>query len=90
MREVVSVFGPFVFLGGFGLVLGAIVGFGARRWRRIAVLVVVGLLVAVLGLSQIEDDPDDDDPGLAYAIAAVSNFAGWTVGLVAGAALRRR
>jgi hypothetical protein len=90
MREVIPLFGPLVFLGGVGLLLGGVIGFWVRRWRGVAVLVVVGLLAVMFGLSRIEDDPDDDDPGLAYAIAALSNLAGWTVGLVAGAAIGRR
>jgi hypothetical protein len=53
-------------------------------------LVALGLLVVVAGLASIPDDPDDDDPGLGYAIGAFANLAGWTLGLVAAKASVRR
>jgi hypothetical protein len=90
MRDLIQLLGPLVFLGGVGLILGVIIGLAVRRWLGVAVLVAAGVLAVGFGLSRIEDDPDDDDPGLAYAIAGLSNLAGWTVGLVGGAAVGRR
>lgn len=90
MRGLIEPLGGFIFLGGVGLALWGGHRLCGTRWRRVAFLIVAGFLAVVFGLSQLEDDPDDDDPGLAYAIAAFSNLGGWTVGLVGGAAVRRR
>ena len=90
MRELVYVLAPIVFTGGPALVLGLLAGGRVRRWRWAAVLVGGAFVLAVVLLGMIPDDPDDDDPGLAYAIGALINLVAWTIGVVGGTAARRR
>jgi hypothetical protein len=89
MPELLTLLLRLVFLGVPGLVAGVLVGRWSRSWKVVIALVAVGLLVVVVGLASIPDDPDDDDPGLGYAIGAFANFAGWTLGLVASKARRK-
>jgi hypothetical protein len=57
----------------------------------VAALVVVGLILTLVGISFIDEDPEeDDDPALVLVFVAGTNYLGWTVGLVGGAAVARR
>jgi hypothetical protein len=49
----------------------------------------LGLIAFAYGISHAPDGPDDDDPGILVAIAAITNFVGWLAGLALGFLLRR-
>lgn len=90
MHELLWVLSPLFFFGVPGLVGGVALGWWRKSWWAAAALVVAGFVLCVAGLSTIPDDPDDDDPGLAIAIGAAINLAGWILGLVVATALARR
>jgi hypothetical protein len=80
----------FVLLGGPGLLLGAAVGMLVPRWKVLTALVAVSGAAFLIGINKIPGCGDEDDcPRVVLALAVLTNFGGWALGLALGASVVR-
>ena len=66
-----------------GLLLGLAFGVVIRRWAVLAVVVVVGAIAVRYGAQRFGNGQSDNDAGVIWAVALVTNFIGFLVGAVA-------
>jgi hypothetical protein len=79
-----------VLLGGPGLLLGAATGTLVRSLWMLLVLVALSIAALLYGINHVPTCGDEDDcPSVLVAIAMMTNFAGWLVGLAVGVGVVR-
>jgi hypothetical protein len=81
--------GTLVILGLPGLLIGSLIGVAVRRWVLLLVIAGLGVAAFAYGINHVSEGPDDDGPRVLVALAAITNFVGWLVGLTLGFVLRR-
>jgi hypothetical protein len=88
-RSAVNLVQWILLLGGPGLLLGGAIGALIPRWKVLVALAAIGTIALWYGIKHAPDGADDDDPAVLVAMAMVTNFGGWLVGLAVGAATTR-
>lgn len=79
-----------VLVGGPGLLVGAAVGALVPRWRLLLLVAVLSGAALLYGIEHVPSCGDEDDcPGVLVAIAILTNFGGWLIGLALGAGIVR-
>jgi hypothetical protein len=86
-----SILQDLVLLGVPGVLVGGALGFAVRSKKAVAAFFAIGVIAFAYAFTHPpEGDPEeDDDPVVLVAIAMLTNFVGYGVGLAVGAVARR-
>ena len=70
--------------------VGVALGAAVRTWKIRMLLAALAALVLLYVFNHVPSGPDDDDnPRVLVAIAMMTNFGGWVIGLGIGGAVAR-